>query len=111
MGGLGDNQPDEKFDPEQLNKGMGVELEHTKNPEEAKEIVKDHLQESKDFKDNKDENFAKVVKKLTTLNKKYNPYVQVSFLFDKESLLGYKDSPLDKGKEAFEYLFKNRIIL
>jgi len=49
FGGFGDGEPDEKFDAEQLEKGIGVELEHTDDPEKAKEIVKDHLMESKDF--------------------------------------------------------------
>lgn len=52
-GGFGDNQPDKNFDSEQLNKGMKVELEHTNKPNVAKEIAKDHLQESKDFKGEK----------------------------------------------------------
>jgi len=52
-GGLGDDQPDKKFDPKQLEKGMKVELEHSNDPEVAKEIAKDHLQESKDFKGEK----------------------------------------------------------
>lgn len=61
FGGLGDKQPDSKFDKDQLNKGVKVELEHTNNPDLAKEIVKDHLQESKDFKDG---NGAKYYDKL-----------------------------------------------
>jgi len=44
-GGLGDNSPDNRFDPEQLDKGMQVELEHTEDPDLAKEITKDHLTE------------------------------------------------------------------
>jgi hypothetical protein len=48
-GGLADGQPDEKYDPEQLGKGIGVEMEHTDNWEIAKEIAKDHLEESKDY--------------------------------------------------------------
>ena len=27
------------------------------------------------------------------------------------NLLGYKDSPIDKGREIFEYLYENRITL
>lgn len=49
-GGFGDEQSDEKFDSKQLNKGIEVEMEHTDDPQIAKEITKDHLQESKDFK-------------------------------------------------------------
>lgn len=65
----------------------------------------------KDFIDKNDENFIKVVNKLKNIEKKYGCFVQISFLFDKEDLLGYKDSPLDKGPEVFQYLFANRIKL
>lgn len=50
FGGLGDDEPDNKFDSEQLEKGIKVELEHTNDPDKAKEIAKDHLMESKDFR-------------------------------------------------------------
>jgi hypothetical protein len=52
-GGLGDKQPDNRYDKEQLEKGIEVELEHTNDPEKAKEVVKDHLEETKDFRDGK----------------------------------------------------------
>ena len=33
-------------------------------------------------------------------------------VFDKNNdILGYKDSPLDCGKDAFLYLFRNRVML
>jgi len=48
-GGLAAGQPDEKYDKEQMDKGTVVEMEHTKNPAVAKEITKDHLEESEDF--------------------------------------------------------------
>jgi len=50
-GGFAEGQPDEKYDKEQLGKGIGVEMEHTPDWEVAKEITKDHLEESEDFKD------------------------------------------------------------
>lgn len=42
---------------------------------------------------------------------KYKNDALISFLWDKWDLLGYKDSPIDKTKDIFLYLFKNRIIL
>lgn len=36
---------EEDFDPEQLAKGIEVEMEHTDNPEIAKKIALDHLVE------------------------------------------------------------------
>jgi len=44
-GGLGDNEPDNRFEPEQIEKGIEIELEHTENKDLAKEITKDHLTE------------------------------------------------------------------
>lgn len=75
---------------------------------EVKELI---IAFDKDWEKTGDENYHKVIKKLKNIHQKYGSYVQVSFLFDKEDLLGYKDSPLDKGKEIFEHLYANRIIL
>ena len=48
-GGIADNVPDSAFDLEQLKIGQEIELEHTDDPELAKEIAKDHLREHKDY--------------------------------------------------------------
>lgn len=45
-GGRADDMPDEYFDPVQLRKGIAHEMEHTNDPEIAKEIAKDHLREN-----------------------------------------------------------------
>lgn len=50
-------------------------------------------------------------KKLTKINDKFNKNIQISFLWDKEKLLGWKDSPVDQGPQVFLELFKKRIIL
>ena len=42
---------------------------------------------------------------------KYKNEVLISFMFDKNMLTGYKDSPIDCGKDIFLQLFKERIIL
>ena len=66
----------------------------------------------KQFKEKGDVEFNHLTKNLTAIHNKYNQYVQISFMFDKEdAVLGYKDSPIDCGKEKFLYLFKNRIML
>lgn len=66
----------------------------------------------KDFKDFATEEYQKVEDKLLKLYNKYSQYVNISFLFDKQNnILGYKDSPLDCGKDAFLYLWRNRVIL
>lgn len=48
-GGLADNIPASEFDPEQLDKGIKHEMEHTTNPAIAEEIAKDHLSEVADY--------------------------------------------------------------
>lgn len=53
-GGLGRGFIDKMFDENQLHKGIMVELEHTDDPEIAKEIAKDHLVEIPDYYDRLD---------------------------------------------------------
>ena len=53
----------------------------------------------------------KWAKKLTQIHEKYKNNVLVSFLWDKEDLLGYKSSPIDEGMDKFWHLFKERINL
>ena len=65
----------------------------------------------KQFKEPGDEEFQKLVKNLKNIHKKYGKYTKVSYMFDKTGLLGYKDSPIDKSKEIFLELFKNRVNL
>ena len=62
----------------------------------------------KQFQEPGDAEWKRWIKKLENIDKKYSPFVKVSFMFDKENLLGYKDSPIDKGKEVFLQLFENR---
>lgn len=64
-----------------------------------------------DFHEIGDNDFSEVVRRLEKIYNKFSSYVNVSFLFDKTGLLGYKDSPFDKGKEVFEYLWRNRVTL
>jgi GABA(A) receptor-associated protein len=49
--------------------------------------------------------------KLIDLYNKYKNNCLVTFLWDKGTLLGYKDSPIDCGKDTFLQLFKERIVL
>lgn len=48
-GGLGDDASVMEFDPEQILKGMEVEMEHTKDPKIALEITLDHLAEDEAY--------------------------------------------------------------
>ena len=65
-----------------------------------------------DYEQIGDENWEQVVKKLQKIYDKYSAYINISFLFDtKGTMLGYKDSPTDRGKEVFMELWKNRVCL
>lgn len=57
------------------------------------------------------EESKKWAKKLVQIHNKYKNEILISFLWDKDEILGYKESPLDVDKEKFLYLFKRRIIL
>ena len=74
----------------------------------AKEIC---IAFDRQFKEIGDEEFQKLTKNLTQLNKKYKKLVTVSFIFDKNMITGYKDAPVDCGPNVFLQLFKERLIL
>lgn len=48
-GGKADEKEPDDFNREQLEKGQEVEMEHTDDPEKAKEIAMDHLEEHSDY--------------------------------------------------------------
>jgi len=57
-GGEADNVPEDKVNKTQLDKGQKVEMEHTDNPEIAREIARDHLaEELKDGKEKEDQTY------------------------------------------------------
>ena len=63
----------------------------------------------KQYKQLHDAEWKKWTDKLYNIHKKYGGIIQISFLFDLEDKLDYKQSPIDVDKETFLYLFKNRI--
>ena len=65
----------------------------------------------KQFQETKTQESKMWEKKLMKIYEKFGDQVLFSFIWDKEGLLGYKDSPIDCGKEKFMYLFNNRITL
>ena len=79
-------------------------------------LLNDNVEEiiiafDKQFQNNNTDESKQWEKKLIGIYKKYKNDTLISFLWDKWGLLGYKDSPIDCGKDNFLYLFKNRIIL
>lgn len=74
----------------------------------AQEVV---IAFDRQFQEIGDDEFNHLKKKLLNIYNKYKNYVSVSFIFDKNMITDYKDSPIDKGPELFSQLFKERIIL
>ena len=58
-----------------------------------------------------DAEFKHLTNNLTKINDRYKNYVNISIIFDKKMITGYKDSPIDDGKNKFLQLFKERIKL
>ena len=65
----------------------------------------------KQFKEEGDAEWQRLKKNLVNIHLKYGAHIQISYMFDKENLLGYKDSPIDRGPDVFLQLFQNRITL
>ncbi len=63
------------------------------------------------FQEIGDEEFKHLTNNLTKINDRYKNYVDISIIFDKKMITGYKDSPIDCSKEIFLKLFKERIKL
>lgn len=74
----------------------------------AKEIV---IALDRQFQDIGDNEFNKLTASLTKLHTKFKQLATISFIFDKQMLTGYKDSPIDCGQEIFLQLFKDRVYL
>ena len=63
------------------------------------------------FKEIGDDEFYHLKNNLLKFRDKYKNIVNISFIFDKEMITGYKDSPIDCGPDIFLRLFKERIVL
>ena len=74
----------------------------------AKEII---IAFDRQFQEIGDKEYKHLTKNLMKLANKYRNEVTISCIFDKHMITGYKDSPLDCGKETFLRLFKERIVL
>ena len=73
---------------------------------EVKEIV---IALDKQYEEIGNKEWQRWVQKYYQIHNKYGGLVQISYLFDFDKYLDYKDSPIDKGKEVFLNLYNNRI--
>ena len=74
----------------------------------AEEII---IAFDRQFKEVGDEEFKHLKRNLLKLRNKYKNYANISFIFDKKMVTGYKSSPIDHGPKIFMELFKERIVL
>lgn len=74
----------------------------------AKEII---IALDRQFQEIGDKEFKHLTKNLLRLAERYNKYVIITCIFDKKMITLYKDSPIDRGKEKFLQLYKERIVL
>lgn len=74
----------------------------------AKEII---IAFDRQFQTIGDNEYKHLVTNLKKINNKYKNNVVISFIFDKQQITNYKDSPIDDGKEIFLELFSKRILL
>ena len=74
----------------------------------AEEII---IAFDRQFQEIGDEEFKHLKTNLIRLRGKYKNFATISFIFDKNMITGYKDSPIDCGPQTFLQLFKERIIL
>ena len=63
------------------------------------------------FQEIGDNEFKHLTNNLTKLHEKYKNYLNISIIFDKKMITGYKDAPIDDGKDKFLELWKTRIYL
>jgi hypothetical protein len=64
----------------------------------AKEII---IAMDRQFQQVGDEEFTKLTSSLTRIHNKFHSIIQISFIFDKNMITGYKSSPIDEGSEKF----------
>lgn len=63
----------------------------------------------KQYQELHDKDYEKLINNLIQIHRKYGQYVKISYLFDFDSLLDFKDAPIDKGKETFLKLVESRV--
>ena len=63
----------------------------------------------KEYTDWRTDKAKKYREKIENMCRKYKNQATFSYIWDFDNVLEEKDSPFDKGKKIFEYLYKNRI--
>lgn len=72
----------------------------------AQEII---IAFDRQFQNVGDDEYCHLLRNLKKIQMKYKNYVQISYILDRKKITGYKDSPIDCGKEKFLILYKERV--
>ena len=80
------------------------------------EILKANVEEviigiDKDYETEDSEEFESYIERVKKIAKLFKGYARCSVLYDGDNLLGYKESPTDRGKETYESLYKQRKVV
>ena len=67
---------------------------------EGREIITEEDRKSKEF--------DRFCDRLINIGEKFAPYCKTTIIWDRDNLLGEKNSPFDKGKAVFERLYSKR---
>lgn len=73
---------------------------------DCKEVV---IAFDRQWQEKNDDEYKHWIKNLEKLNDRYKNDINVSIIYDRNMLTGYKDSPIDCSKEIFLQLFKERV--
>lgn len=103
-------QMDTMYGHDNIAVGMfGLNLgEHRRN-----EILRLGIEEvvigiDRDYHEEGTEEFESYIKKVKHIAKLFHGFCRSSVLYDSDNLLGFKESPTDRGRETYESLYKNR---
>ena len=75
----------------------------------AKEVILAYDQECENLND--EDEVKKYESKLLKIAQPLTPFFDVYVIFDYDGLLGYKDSPFDKGKDILLKLMKQKVVI
>lgn len=106
-------QMDTMFGHDNISVGMfGMNL----GKQRRDEILKMGVSEviiglDKDFIDTSGKEFENYVKRVKNIARLFHGFCKCSVLFDGNNLLGFKESPTDRGKETYESLYKSKQIV
>ena len=74
----------------------------------AKEIV---IAFDRQWEEKNNDEYKHWIKSLEKMHERFKNDVNISIIYDRNIITGYKDSPIDHGKEVFLKLFKERVRL